>query len=148
MTENGFGKRTGDRPVPQDEPRRQGRRDDQAHRGKGALAGALVVREHQELVFISQSGMVQRTGVRGISRYGRALAGRAGHEHQGRRRRQRGRAGRWSPSPIDGRVAEELRRRATHRRCRRGATAPAAPTDADGAAPDESAEATSRSPLR
>ena len=28
---------------------------------KGELAGALVVREHQELVFISQNGMVQRT---------------------------------------------------------------------------------------
>ena len=35
---------------------------------KGALAGAMVVREHQELVFISQDGMVQRTSVRGISR--------------------------------------------------------------------------------
>ena len=32
---------------------------------KGGLAGALIVREHQELVFISQNGMVQRTGVRG-----------------------------------------------------------------------------------
>jgi DNA gyrase subunit A len=42
---------------------------------KGALAGALVVREHQELVFISQNGMVQRTSVRGISRYGRASQG-------------------------------------------------------------------------
>ena len=35
---------------------------------KGALGGALVVRDHQELVFISQEGMVQRTAVRGISR--------------------------------------------------------------------------------
>jgi DNA gyrase subunit A len=42
---------------------------------KGALAGALIVREHQELVFISQEGMVQRTGVRGISRMGRATQG-------------------------------------------------------------------------
>jgi DNA gyrase subunit A len=33
------------------------------------------VREHQELVFISQNGMVQRTSVRGISRYGRASQG-------------------------------------------------------------------------
>ena len=32
---------------------------------KGGLAGALIVREHQELVFISQNGMVQRTGVQG-----------------------------------------------------------------------------------
>jgi DNA gyrase subunit A len=42
---------------------------------KGALAGALVVREHQELVFISTNGMVQRTSVRGINRYGRASQG-------------------------------------------------------------------------
>ncbi|MGI8585224.1 MAG: DNA gyrase C-terminal beta-propeller domain-containing protein, partial [Thermoleophilaceae bacterium] len=42
---------------------------------KGGLAGALIVREHQELVFISREGMVQRTGVRGISRYGRASQG-------------------------------------------------------------------------
>jgi DNA gyrase subunit A len=42
---------------------------------KGALAGALVVREHQELVFISQNGMVQRTSVRGINSYGRASQG-------------------------------------------------------------------------
>src|SRR5690348_7140776 len=42
---------------------------------KGALAGALVVREHQELVFISQEGMVQRTAVRGISQQGRAATG-------------------------------------------------------------------------
>ena len=42
---------------------------------KGLLSGALVVREHQELVFISQNGMVQRTAVRGINRYGRASQG-------------------------------------------------------------------------
>ena len=42
---------------------------------KGGLAGALVVREHQELVFISQDGMVQRTGVRGISQQGRSATG-------------------------------------------------------------------------
>jgi len=42
---------------------------------KGGLAGALIVREHQELVFISQTGMVQRTGVRGISKQGRPAQG-------------------------------------------------------------------------
>jgi len=42
---------------------------------KGGLAGALIVREHQDLVFISQNGMVQRTGVKGISCYGRASQG-------------------------------------------------------------------------
>jgi DNA gyrase subunit A len=33
------------------------------------------VREHQELVFISQTGMVQRTGVKGISSQGRPAQG-------------------------------------------------------------------------
>jgi DNA gyrase subunit A len=42
---------------------------------KGGLAGALIVREHQELLFISQEGMVQRTSVRGISKMGRATQG-------------------------------------------------------------------------
>jgi DNA gyrase subunit A len=42
---------------------------------KGGLAGALIVREHQDLVFISQNGMVQRTSVKGISLYGRASQG-------------------------------------------------------------------------
>jgi DNA gyrase subunit A len=75
VTENGYGKRT---PI-----------TDYAikHRGgmgvmtikltekKGALAGALIVRPHYDLVFISQNGMVQRTSVEGISCYGRASQG-------------------------------------------------------------------------
>src|ERR1041384_4319670 len=42
---------------------------------KGGVAGALIVREHQDLVFISQNGMVQRTGVKGISQQGRPAQG-------------------------------------------------------------------------
>src|SRR5205085_2000901 len=42
---------------------------------RGGLAAALVVREHESLVLISTNGMVQRTGVRGINRYGRAAQG-------------------------------------------------------------------------
>ena len=42
---------------------------------KGGLAGARVVREGQELLFISQNGMVQRTAVSGISRMGRPTQG-------------------------------------------------------------------------
>ncbi len=42
---------------------------------KGGLAGALIVREHQDLVFISENGMVQRTNVGGISQMGRATQG-------------------------------------------------------------------------
>jgi DNA gyrase subunit A len=75
VTENGYGKRT---PIP-DYPVKgrgtMGVKTIMLTENKGALAGALVVREHQELVFISQAGMVQRTSVRGISRYGRASQG-------------------------------------------------------------------------
>jgi DNA gyrase subunit A len=42
---------------------------------KGGLAGALIVSEHQDLLFISQNGMVQRTSVNGISQMGRATQG-------------------------------------------------------------------------
>jgi DNA gyrase subunit A len=75
VTENGFGKRT---PIP-DYPVKgrgtMGVKTIMLTENKGQLAGALVVREHQELVFISQNGMVQRTSVRGINRYGRASQG-------------------------------------------------------------------------
>jgi DNA gyrase subunit A len=75
ITENGYGKRT---PIP-DYPVKgrgtMGVKTITLTENKGQLAGALVVREHQELVFISQNGMVQRTSVRGINRYGRASQG-------------------------------------------------------------------------
>src|SRR5437588_11553010 len=75
VTENGYGKRT---PIP-DYPIKgrgtMGVKTITLTQNKGQLAGALVVREHQELVFISQNGMVQRTSVRGINRYGRASQG-------------------------------------------------------------------------
>ncbi len=75
VTENGYGKRT---PIP-DYPVKgratMGVKTITLTENKGQLAGALVVREHQELVFISTNGMVQRTSVRGINRYGRASQG-------------------------------------------------------------------------
>jgi DNA gyrase subunit A len=75
VTQNGYGKRT---PIP-DYPVKgrgtMGVKTITLTENKGQLAGALVVREHQELVFISQNGMVQRTSVRGINRYGRASQG-------------------------------------------------------------------------
>ena len=75
VTENGYGKRT-----PVDEYRltsrgAKGVKTITFTESKGLLAAALVVREHQDLVFISQNGMVQRTGVRGINRYGRSAQG-------------------------------------------------------------------------
>jgi DNA gyrase subunit A len=75
VTKNGYGKHT---------PIAQYRKTNRGAKGvktigltelKGGLAGALVVREHQELVFISVEGMVQRTGVAGISRQGRSATG-------------------------------------------------------------------------
>jgi DNA gyrase subunit A len=75
VTENGFGKRTPISEYPVKGRATMGVRTIQLTDRKGALAGALVVREHQELVFISQNGMVQRTSVRGINRYGRASQG-------------------------------------------------------------------------
>jgi DNA gyrase subunit A len=75
VTENGYGKRTpiGDYPV-------KGRGTKgvltaKLTAKKGGLAGALIVREHEQLLFISQNGMVQRTSVKGISEMGRATQG-------------------------------------------------------------------------
>jgi DNA gyrase subunit A len=75
VTENGFGKRTSIADYPVKGRGTKGVKTIQLTDRKGGLAGALVVREHQELLFISQSGMVQRTSVRGISRMGRATQG-------------------------------------------------------------------------
>src|SRR5947209_16205351 len=75
VTENGFGKRTAVSEYPRKGRGTMGVKTVTLTDKKGALAGALVVREHEELVFISQAGMVQRTGVRGINRYGRASQG-------------------------------------------------------------------------
>jgi DNA gyrase subunit A len=75
ITENGFGKRTG---VDEYRKTARGAKGVQTIRfseRRGGLAAALVVRPHQELVFISQGGMVQRTGVRGIRETGRAAQG-------------------------------------------------------------------------
>ncbi len=75
VTENGYGKRTSISDYPVKGRGTMGVKTITLTENKGALAGALVVREHQELVFISQNGMVQRTSVRGINRYGRASQG-------------------------------------------------------------------------
>lgn len=75
VTENGFGKRT---PVSEYPVKGRGTKGVLTARlteRKGGLAGALIVREHQELLFISQNGMVQRTSVKGISQMGRSTQG-------------------------------------------------------------------------
>jgi DNA gyrase subunit A len=75
VTENGYGKRTALSDYPRKGRGTMGVKTITLTENKGALAGALVVREHEELVFVSAGGMVQRTPVRGINRYGRASQG-------------------------------------------------------------------------
>jgi DNA gyrase subunit A len=75
ITENGYGKRTRIDQYRKTSRGAKGVKTIGLTEAKGGLAGALVVREHQELVFISQDGMVQRTGVRGISQQGRSATG-------------------------------------------------------------------------
>ncbi len=75
ITENGYGKRTRIDQYRKTSRGAKGVKTIGLTETKGGLAGALVVREHQELVFISTSGMVQRTGVRGISQQGRSATG-------------------------------------------------------------------------
>jgi len=75
VTDNGYGKRTAVAEYPVKGRGAMGVKTIALTEQKGGLAGAMIVREHQDLVFISQQGMVQRTPVRGISRYGRASQG-------------------------------------------------------------------------
>src|SRR3954447_757374 len=75
VTENGYGKRTPIAEYPVKGRGAMGVKTIQLTEKKGGVAGALIVREHQDLVFISQNGMVQRTSVKGISRQGRPAQG-------------------------------------------------------------------------
>jgi DNA gyrase subunit A len=75
VTEAGYGKRTGIDEYRLTSRGAKGVKTITFTEAKGLLAAALVVREHDDLVFISQNGMVQRTGVRGINRYGRSSQG-------------------------------------------------------------------------
>jgi DNA gyrase subunit A len=75
VTENGYGKRTPVSEYPVKGRGTKGVLTAKLTTKKGGLAGALIVRQHQELVFISQNGMVQRTSVSGISRMGRPTQG-------------------------------------------------------------------------
>jgi len=75
VTENGFGKRTDISEYPVKNRGTKGVLTAKLTEAKGGLAGALIVREHQELLFITQNGMVQRTTVSGIRKTGRATQG-------------------------------------------------------------------------
>jgi len=75
VTENGYGKRTSIAEYPVKGRGTKGVLTAKLTEKKGGLAGALIVREHQDLLFISQNGMVQRTAVSGISLMGRPTQG-------------------------------------------------------------------------
>jgi DNA gyrase subunit A len=75
VTENGYGKRTSIEDYPVKGRGTMGVKTIGLTEKKGGLAGALIVREHHDLVFISQMGMVQRTSVKGISKQGRPAQG-------------------------------------------------------------------------
>jgi DNA gyrase subunit A len=75
VTENGYGKRTSVAEYPVKGRGTKGVLTAKLTEKKGGLAGALIVREHQDLLFISENGMVQRTNAGGISQMGRATQG-------------------------------------------------------------------------
>jgi DNA gyrase subunit A len=75
VTENGYGKRTAVAEYPVKGRGTKGVLTAKLTEKKGGLAGALIVREHQDLLFISENGMVQRTKAGGISQMGRATQG-------------------------------------------------------------------------
>jgi DNA gyrase subunit A len=75
VTEHGYGKRTQIAQYRKTNRGAKGVKTIGLTERKGGLAGALVVREHQELVFISVGGMVQRTAAGGISQQGRSATG-------------------------------------------------------------------------
>ena len=75
VTENGYGKRTPIEDYPTKGRGTKGMLTAKLTEKKGGLAGAMIVREHQDLLFISVNGMVQRTSVKGINSMGRATQG-------------------------------------------------------------------------
>ena len=75
VTENGYGKRTEVSEYPVKNRGTKGVLTSKLTEAKGGLAGALIVRDHQELLFITQHGMVQRTPASGINKMGRATQG-------------------------------------------------------------------------
>jgi len=75
VTDNGYGKRTSVSEYPVKGRGTKGVLTAKLTAKKGGLAGALIVREHQDLLFISQNGMVQRTQAGGISQMGRPTQG-------------------------------------------------------------------------
>ena len=75
VTNNGYGKRTAVADYRKTSRGAKGVKTIQQTEAKGALAAALVVRDHHQLVFISQNGMIQRIAVRELRPLGRNAQG-------------------------------------------------------------------------
>jgi len=75
ITSNGYGKRTSAGLYPTHRRGGKGVRTIKLTETKGVLAGARVVMGNQELVVVSQEGIVIRVPVNGIPRTGRATQG-------------------------------------------------------------------------
>ena len=76
MTENGYGKRTRDRRVPAQGPRRHGREDRAAHGGEGRSSPARASSATgYQVMLISTGGTVIRMPVDDIKRLGRSTQG-------------------------------------------------------------------------
>ena len=91
VTENGYGKRTAIEEYPVKGRGAMGVKTIGLTERKGGVAGALIVKEHYDLVFISQNGMVQRTPREGDLEAGPAGSGRPPDEPaRGRRGECRG----------------------------------------------------------
>ncbi len=75
VTENGFGKRSLVADYRKTSRGAKGVKTISLTDAKGGLAAALVVRDHHQLLFISQNGMVQRIAVRELRPLGRNAQG-------------------------------------------------------------------------
>jgi DNA gyrase subunit A len=75
VTQGGYGKRTAMSEYPVKGRGTMGVQTIKLTDKKGGLAAALIVREGDELLFMSQGGMVQRTSAGEISQYKRASQG-------------------------------------------------------------------------
>ncbi len=75
VTENGYGKRTKVSEYPRKGRGTMGVLTIRLVEARGAITGALVVHPGQELMLITESGIVQRTPADGISQMGRATQG-------------------------------------------------------------------------
>ena len=75
VTDNGYGKRTRVEEYPRKGRGTMGVLTIRLVEARGKLAGAMVVRDTQQVMLISQNGTATRTGVSGISRMGRNTQG-------------------------------------------------------------------------